>query len=91
MTSLLKTIEGYGFSVLKKSYFNTFLFLPIVCVRFVSKLFKIKDRESDFDINNQFANLVFYWIFNLESNFLRFINFPFGVSILLILKKSEGQ
>jgi len=73
--------------ILKKTYFNTFLFLPVALVRLMSKWLNIKNRESDFDINNKFINAIFYSIFNLESQFIRFTNFPFGVSILLVLKK----
>src|SRR3989344_758285 len=73
--------------ILKKTYFNTFLFFPIVAVRLLSKLLKLKDRESDFDINNRFLNGLFYSVFNLETHFLKFLNFPFGVSVLMVLKK----
>ena len=75
--------------ILKKTYFNTFLFFPIVAVRLLSKLLKLKDRESDFDINNRFLNGLFYLVFNLETHFLKFLNFPFGVSVLMVLKKSN--
>lgn len=88
MGTLLRLFEDTNLSVLKRSYFNTFLFLSIAAVRLAGKLFKTKDRESDFDINNRLANAVFYFIFNLESKLLRFFNFPFGVSILLVLRKN---
>ena len=76
-------------SVIRKTYFNTFLFLPIATVRLFSKFFGLKERESDFDINNKLTNSIFYSIFNLEAKLLKFMNFPFGVSILLILKKNK--
>ena len=88
MKNLLKVInESSNFKIIKKSYFNTFLFPAIAFMRLISKIFGLKERESDFDINNKFLNNLFYLIFNLESKFLKFINFPFGVSILLVLKK----
>lgn len=74
---------------LKKSYFNSFLFPPIALVRLISKWLNLKSRESDFDINNNFLNSLLYGIFNFESKFLRYINFPFGVSILLILTNEK--
>lgn len=88
---LISSLVKYdsSFSFIKKTYFNTFLFLPIVIVRLVSKLFKTKGRESDFDINSKLINAIFYFIFNLESKLLNFINFPFGVSILLILRRKK--
>jgi len=75
--------------IIKETYFNTFLFLPIAIVRIFSKWFNLKRRESDFDINNTWLNTLFFHIFNLESNFLKYINFPFGVSILVVIQKNE--
>ena len=90
MSGLVDTIKRSGnFEIIHKTYFNTFLFLPIVVVRILSKWFNIKKRESDFDINNRFLNGLFYFIFNLEIYFLKFFSFPFGVSILLVLKKND--
>lgn len=90
MSRLADVIKGSGnLKIVHKTYFNTFLFLPIVIVRILSKWFNLKERESDFDINGGFMNRLFYFIFNLEIYFLKILNFPFGVSILLILKKNE--
>lgn len=77
-----------GFRIVRKTYFNTFLFLPIAIVRTFSRWFNLRDRESDFDISNQFLNGLFFFIFNLETWFLKFFSFPFGVSILFVLKKN---
>jgi SAM-dependent methyltransferase len=88
MDSLNKVIkESGGLKIIKKSYFNTFLFPAIAGVRIISKLLGLKERESDFNLNNKILNFIFYFIFNLESKFLKFMSFPFGVSILVVLKK----
>ena len=88
MNSLLKKVgESTSLEVLRSSYFNTFLFLPIFGVRLISKLFGIKGRESDFDINSPFLNKFFFSIFNAERKLLKNIDFPFGVSVLTVLKK----
>ena len=89
MGSILKLAGNYSeLGVIKKSYFNTFLFPPVAAVRLVSRFLRLKNRESDFDISSNLLNKILYRIFNLESNFLKYINFPFGVSILLVLKKN---
>lgn len=88
---LKKIRSNSSFSILRASYFNTFLFLPIALVRFLSRLFGFRKRHSDFDINNDLLDKVFFSIFNLEKKILRYINFPFGVSILAVLRKSEGN
>ncbi len=77
--------------VIRKTYFNTFLFPPIAVVRLFSKWFNIKNRNSDFDIKTGFLDVIFYHVFNLEHHFLKFIDFPFGVSILLVLEKNADN
>lgn len=84
LTDLVK--KSGDFKIIHKTYFNTFLFGPIAIVRGLSKWFNLKERQSDFEISNGVLNGLFYFIFNLETFFLKFISFPFGVSILLVLK-----
>ena len=80
--------EVDNLTIVRKTYFNTILFPPIAIVRIISRWFNLKERESDFDINNRFLNSLSYFIFNLETYLLKFLNFPFGVSILFVLKKN---
>ena len=89
MGSFLKLVKSTsGLKVIRRTYFNTFLFLPAALVRIASKAFKLKSRESDFDINNNFLNKLLYTIFNLEVKLSSYISYPFGVSILIILSKN---
>ncbi|MEK7614413.1 MAG: sugar nucleotide-binding protein [Patescibacteria group bacterium] len=91
-SSLLKKIkEATSLKTLKASYFNTFLFPPIAFFRIVSRIFGIKGRESDFDINSPLMNRFFFSIFNTERKILKHVRFPFGVSILLVLKKETDS
>lgn len=85
LTDIFKKFSDLKVS--RKTYFNTFLFPAITAVRLISRWFSLRGRESDFQINNKFLNKLFYSIFNLERKILRSINFPFGVSILMVLKK----
>jgi ubiquinone/menaquinone biosynthesis C-methylase UbiE len=74
--------------IVRRTYFNTFLFPLVAFVRMGSWLLALRARrESDFDLNNPFINVLLGCIFSLERFFLRFINLPFGVSILLIARK----
>lgn len=74
-------------SVLRSSYFNTFLFPAIALLRIMSRIFNIKSRESDFDINNPLLDKIFFSIINLERKLLKKIRYPFGVSVLAVFKK----
>ena len=88
MNSITKLLSNFSnLSILRKTYFNTFLFPAVALVRLISKWFNIKNRESDFDISDNFLNPIFYLIFNTEIKILKWIHYPFGVSILIILKK----
>lgn len=75
--------------MVRKTYYNILLFPAIALVRLLSRWFDIKNRSSDFEIDNRALSACFYFIFNLETYLLKFINFPFGVSILVILEKTE--
>ncbi|MBP9822434.1 MAG: class I SAM-dependent methyltransferase [Candidatus Pacebacteria bacterium] len=85
--NLLKSAKNL--KVVRKSYFNTFLFPVVAGVRLVGKWFKIEGRESDFDIHSNLINTLLLFIFRAEIWLLRVIGYPFGVSILLVLKKNE--
>lgn len=89
---LVGLIKSSGnFEIIRKTYFNTFLFPPITLARLASQRFKIKNRESDFNINNRFLNKIFHSIFGLEAKFLSYLNFPFGVSCLVVARKKDGK
>jgi len=81
-----------SFSILKSSYYNTFLFLPIVLVRMAVKYLHFPVK-SEHDMSRKIVNdiwiinKILYYIFVLESFFLKFINFPFGVSVIIVARK----
>jgi dTDP-4-dehydrorhamnose reductase len=79
-----------SFEVLRTSYFNTFLFVPIALVRFASRFLGLKNRESDFELSSPRLDRVLFGIFNLERRLLRRLRYPFGVSILVVLRKTLG-
>lgn len=87
---LLKKIrEATDLHTVRASYFNTFLFPPIAFVRLASHYLRLKKRHSDFDLNNAFLNKIFFSVFNAERKVLGNVDFPFGVSVLAVLKKSK--
>ena len=72
---------------IKLSYYNFFLFFPIVISIIFFKLFNIQFIDTVEKTPNTIINKLLYYIFNLEKFFLKFINFPFGVSLILFAKK----
>lgn len=77
---------------LHSTYFNTFLFPPIFLFRSITRLFpnfKKSETGSDFSVlpKKSFLNTIFYWLFNLEFQTLKVLNYPFGVSYLYVGQK----
>jgi 2-polyprenyl-3-methyl-5-hydroxy-6-metoxy-1,4-benzoquinol methylase len=89
MSQLTSLVDSVSFEVVRKTYFNTFLFPPIALIRIFSRWLNLKNRQSDFSLNNRLVNRLLYKVFDFERRLLNFFNFPFGVSILLILRKNE--
>ena len=83
---LIQKIEQEGFTILKSSYFNFFLFFPILFARRLIHLLKFK-IESENRINFPLLNYFLKIIFSLEPYLLRYISFPFGVSIFCVARK----
>lgn len=74
------------FSILRASYFNTLLFIPIAILRIFVRILKIKIKSEN-ELGSPKINQVLYYIFDFERKLLRFINFPFGVSALIVCEK----
>lgn len=83
MTELL---EQAGFSIRYISYVNSLLFLPIVVVRKLQQLLSLP-VDSDVQKHSPFMNSLYLNILRIEKNLLKFMKFPFGISILVIAEK----
>lgn len=82
----LRNIIGKNFLVIKISYFNSLLFLPLSVVIILCKLFNFKFSKSVERTPNIFINNFLKFIFLIERySFTRFI--PFGMSLLVFAKK----
>jgi len=88
--SLQKLITKY-FDEIKVSYFNFFLFIPIALVIIFFKLFNMDFIDKVEKKPNELTNVILHRIFSFEKYFLNFLNFPFGVSIIAILKKKQND
>jgi len=75
-----------GFRVFRSSYFNFFLFFPILLARRVTFLLELRIRSEN-EINSPLLNSLLKSIFSLEPWLLKYLSFPFGVSIFCIAKK----
>ncbi len=84
---LLKN-ELNKFKIENISYFNTFLCIPIIIMTLLNKLLKrnyIKEVETT---PNYIINKLCYIIFASERHFIKYFNFPFGISIYILVKNA---
>ena len=88
LSKLAQKIKPEYFTILRQSYFNTFLFPLIAMVRITVRLLNIK-IESDIRMGSGTTNSLLYRIFAFERLLLRYTNFPFGVSGMLVLQKNK--
>ena len=84
-------IRRLNWKVVKCSYYNTILFPPILAVRKLKPLLSNKQNvQSDFFMPlPRWLNSILILLFISEIRCLQFLNFPFGVSLLLILQKAN--
>jgi len=81
-------LKKAGFDIMKASYFNFFLFFPILFGRRIIRFLRLR-VESENKINSPLVNFVLKTIFSFEPCILKYFSFPFGVSILCIAKKTS--
>src|SRR5947208_3046717 len=72
----------------RMTYFNTFLFLPIAVVRLISRFSRQAYKaEGDFAHVRRPSNALLFTLFGAERFALRYLHFPFGVSIFAVARK----
>lgn len=75
-------------AIVKASYWNFLLFLPVYTFRKLSSILnKNKKGEGDISIGNSFVNSSLLHLIILENKLLKAIDFPFGVSTFCIAKR----
>ncbi|HUL19839.1 MAG TPA: class I SAM-dependent methyltransferase [Thermodesulfobacteriota bacterium] len=85
---ITKKLREAGFDIVNASYFNFFLFFPILFGRRLIRILGLR-VESENKINSQLMNFLLKMIFSLEPYILKYFSFPFGVSILCIARKGK--
>lgn len=75
------------FKILKISYFNSLLALPVIITRLTKRAAKTSPITSDVQSLPSLVNRLIFLILSIESKFLDFVNLPFGLSIICLAKK----
>jgi len=86
LTDLRTKLLQAGFTIEKISYYNTLLFPIVFAVRMLNNVLK-RDGASDVDMPSPPLNFFLKNIFGIEKYLLKYVNLPFGVSILAVVRK----
>lgn len=81
-------LSNAGFSIRKSTYFNMLLFPLAAAIRLWEKLTKNTDVVGQ-KTPSSLINAILTAVFRSERHLLKFINLPFGISILAIGKKEK--
>jgi 2-polyprenyl-3-methyl-5-hydroxy-6-metoxy-1,4-benzoquinol methylase len=85
-----KKIKKTNLNIEKISYFNFLLFVPIVIHLILSRLLNPKSMyRTNVRPYGDFLNKLLTNIFRSEKIFLPFLNFPFGFSLLAVLRSTK--
>ncbi len=85
----IKNVVSKNYSIKRVTFFNTLLFLPIATITIIFKALKIDYIDDVEKTPNKIINNLLYFIFSLELFFLKYIDFPFGVSIIIVGEKKK--
>jgi SAM-dependent methyltransferase len=85
-TQVVERLKKAGYSVERATYANWTFFTPILAGRTLMKLTGIKP-ESENNVNISALNGIFGKLFAAERFWLKNLNFPFGVSIVVVAKR----
>lgn len=82
-----RLFQETSFEIVRLSYFNAALFLPVILVRLIKKILCIRTSGSDFFMPPRPLNTLLLRIFSFEATLLRYGSLPFGVSLICLAKK----
>jgi SAM-dependent methyltransferase len=89
-TSLERVLTGAGFEVVRLTYTNTSLFLPMVLVRAMQRARGLSPEDhaqQDITVPSGPINAILTAVLRVESWWLRAFNSPFGSSLLCLARK----
>ncbi|MFH2008065.1 MAG: hypothetical protein ABI333_15895, partial [bacterium] len=84
--SLRRRLESAGLRVLRISYFNTALFLPILAARLAMRLYR-PPVHSENSLGIPVLDRLFGALFAAEAPLLSRFDFPIGVSLLALAQR----
>ena len=87
LKELKRVVQEAGFELERASYVNLSFFAPILLGRLFMRATRLRP-ESENNLTIGFLNGVLGKLFGAERFALRYLNFPFGVSIVCVARKT---
>ena len=91
---LVELLDAHHFAVERSSYWNFLLFFPIALVRLVQKVFPPRrhaQSRGDLFKPPEVINGLLAWLLRCENRLMRWgVDFPFGVSAMVVGRKRTG-
>ncbi len=88
LAGLKDVVSRAGFEVERATYANITFFLPILVGRLLMRLTGYRPASEN-NLTVGFLNGVLGSIFGVEAPLLRYLNFPFGVSIICVARRTR--
>jgi SAM-dependent methyltransferase len=89
---LVEVARDAGFEVVKCSYYCVFFFPIVAAVVLLNRLLGRKpDVRDDVPSVNPLLNVIFRTILRMEQWLMRWVNYPFGVSLFAVLRKPAAS
>ena len=86
---LASLFKENGHNIIRLSYWNVALFLPILFYRFLMRSLVNKSSSSQLRNGNNFLNILLIQLLRIENALLSIgINYPIGVSVFVIAQKT---
>jgi SAM-dependent methyltransferase len=88
--ALRSLLQAAGFSVIRLSYYNTWLFPPAALVRLLRKFLPSGDAGVELTLPPSWMNRMLGSLFASERHVLKHARFPFGISLLAVAQKNDS-
>jgi SAM-dependent methyltransferase len=80
-------LMGEKLTILKSSYWNFFLFVPLYLFRKMDAVLSQNKKKEGQIVDGKMTNSILLKLLLFENKLLHYVNFPFGVSTFCIAKK----
>jgi SAM-dependent methyltransferase len=84
---LKNKLESEKLTILKSSYWNFSLFIPLYVFRKIDGVLSRNKKKEGQIIDGTITNVILLKLLLFENKLLKYVNFPFGVSTFCIAKK----